>query len=398
MDNLGLFNNNRRYSGLPNHPLTYEQAHAQELGGPRSIAIYPTAWGEVSNAPFPSFKSYTGGGGRRVSFIASWPARLQARGAIRSQFMHVVDVMPTLLAMAGVPLLSMSHGKPARALDGVDCSQMLLVNAASPRREQYYECWANRAYYRDGWLARSIQVRDSAINMDNWTLHHLDKDFSESQNVAAAHPQKLAELVQAFDAAAWQHLVYPLDNRGRPGKFSDVPAWLRERSNHARRFLPNMPSVHRSDVVPMVANRHFRIVTRFTRHPNDQGILWALGDVIAGAVLYIENETLHLHYNGFGHIVDLPAVPLSMGDHAATLEYEALGQRSGRGRLLLNDRAMTDWQDLSPTLMVGLFEGLDVGLDRRAPVCWALFERHGVFRYTGVIQDVWIHPGERAAS
>ena len=61
----GLFNNNRRYSGLPNHPLEYEQAHAAELGSGRSIAIYPTAWGEVSNTPFPSFKSYTGGGGRR---------------------------------------------------------------------------------------------------------------------------------------------------------------------------------------------------------------------------------------------------------------------------------------------------------------------------------------------
>ncbi len=234
--------------------------------------------------------------------------------------------------------------------------------------------------------------------MDNWTLHHLDADFSESQDLAADHPARLAELVQAFDQAAWKHLVYPLDNRGRPGKFSDVPAWQRERANHPRRFLPGMQSVHRSDVVPMVANRHFRATTRFTQRAQDQGVLWALGDVIGGIVLYVEKGALHLHYNGFGHAVDLPAVPLPAGTHTVVLEYEALGARMGRGRLVLDDAQPHPWQDLSPTLMVGLFEGLDVGIDRRAPVCWALFERHGVFRYTGEIQDLWIHPGARAAS
>ncbi len=392
----GLFNNNRRYSGLPNDTLDYEQAHAAELGGPRSIAIYPTAWGEVSNAPFPSFKSYTGAGGRRVSCIFSWPARISAGGAIRTQCMHVTDVMLTLLAMAGVPQLQTSHGQPAQPIDGLDCSAMLIDDAPTPRREQYFECWSNRAFYRDGWLARSLQVRDAPIDMDNWTLHNLDADFSESRDLATEHPDKLRELVEAFDRAAWKNLVYPLDNRGRPGKFSDVPAWLRERSNHPRRFLPGMPSVHRLDVVPLVANRSFRITTRCTLGNGDQGVLWALGDVIGGMVLYVEQGCLHLHYNGFGSLADLPPVPLLPGAHELVLEYEALGERRGRGRLMCNGAEATPWQDLSPTLMVGLFEGLDVGLDRRAPACWSLYERHGVFRYTGHIDVVWIHPGARA--
>ena len=94
-----------------------------------------------------------------------------------------------------------------------------------PRTEQYYECWSNRAYYRDGWLARSIQKRGAPIDLDNWTLHDLDEDFSESVDVRAAASGEAAELVEAFDAAAWENLVYPLDNRDRLHKFFDTPPY-----------------------------------------------------------------------------------------------------------------------------------------------------------------------------
>ncbi len=394
----GMVQNNRRYSGLPTQPLADERRMLAQLGGPQSISLYPTAWGEVSNTPFPSFKTYTGGGGRRVSFIASWPARLKDRGSIRRQFMHVTDVMPTLLDMAGVARLETSHGKPARPLDGKSCAQMLLEDAPSPRSEQYYECWSNRAYYRDGWLARSLQIRDRPIDMDNWTLHNLAEDFSESTDIAAQHPDKLKELIEAFDAAAWMYFVYPLDNRGRPGKFSDVPAWARERANHPRRFLPGSQTAHRSDVFPLVGNRSFRIRTRFEQRAGDEGVLWSLGDIIAGMVMYVEADRLNFHYNGFSEPANFPPVNLAPGAHEAVIEYEALGKRRGRGRLLLDGAECIGWTELSPTLMLGPFEGMDVGLDRRAPVFWELYERHGAYRYSGAIEDVWIDPGERATA
>ncbi|MFN0160395.1 MAG: arylsulfatase [Burkholderiales bacterium] len=394
----GMVQNNRRYSGLPTQSLEHERNHLHELGGPKSVSLYPTAWGEVSNTPFPSFKTYTGGGGRRVSFIASWPAKIKDTGAIRRQFMHVIDVMPTLLELAGVPRLEQNHSLPARPFDGMSCARVLTENATSPRSEQYYECWSNRAYYRDGWLARSLQIRGEAVDMDNWTLHHIDRDFSESIDLAAQFPDKLKELVEAFDQAAWKHFVYPLDNRTRPGKFGDAPAFLRERSNHARRFLPGQQTLHRSDVIPMVSNRSFSVSVRFAQRAGDTGILWALGDIIAGMVMYVESDRLNFHYNGFSEPQDLPPVALAPGAHVATLEYEALGKRRGRGRLLLDGAEKVGWTELSPTLMVGIFEGLDIGLDRRAPVYWELYERHGAYPYTGEITDVNIIPGERAAN
>ena len=128
----------------------------------------------------------------------------------------------------------------------------------SPRNEQYYECWANRAYYRDGWLARSIQKRGEAIDMDNWTLHNLTEDFSESVDLRAEHPDKLAELVEAFDAAAWENQVYPLDNRSRPQKFFDTPAYARALADEPHTYLPGMQTVHRADVMPKISDRSFR--------------------------------------------------------------------------------------------------------------------------------------------
>jgi arylsulfatase len=391
----GMFNNNRRYMGLAAPPIVEERTRAHDLGGPRSAALYPTGWGEVSNTPFPSFKTYTGAGGRRVSFIVSWPARLRDHGAVRPQFAHVIDVMPTLLDLAGVAPLREVNGRPARPMDGASFAPVLRdAGASAPRREQYYECWSNRAYYRDGWLARSLQKRGEPIDFDNWTLHHLDTDFSESTDVGARHPERLRELTEAFDRAAWQYFVYPLDNRDRREKFTDAAPEPGTRPDGPRTFLPGMQTVHRADVFPLIASRSFRIRVRFDHREDDTGVLWAIGDPTGGMVLYVEDRCLHFHYNGFGDRTSLPGVALAAGERTVTLDYQALAEREGRGRLLVDDGEHVGWTRMAPTMVpYGVFEGLDVGLDRRGPVLWELYERHGAFAYTGRIHAVTIEPG-----
>src|SRR6516162_8600963 len=349
-------------------------------------------WAQVSNAPFPSYKTYTGGG-RRVSFIVSWPDRLEDFGAVRSQFGHVIDVMPTLLDLAGISPLSQSRGEPAQPMQGKSLAPILRDAAApAPRNEQYYECWANRAYYRDGWVAVSLQKRGEAIDFDNWTLHAHAEDFSESIDLRRQHPQKLAELVEAFDEAAWANMVYPLDNRTPAEKFLELPPHQRPPASSRRRFLPNGQTVHRNVIAPLIANRNFRMVAHFRHGAADEGVLYAIGDVTGGLVLYIEDGALHLTYNGYGRFHTLVGPRVPAGERGAALEFEALGRRRGRGRLVL-DGDSTEWGELTPTLMGGYHEGLDVGLDRRAPVDWALHERHGIFRYGGRIHDVVIESG-----
>ena len=164
------------------------------------------------------------------------------------------------------------------------------ADAPAPRNEQYYECWANRAYYRDGWVAVSLQKRGEAIDFDNWTLHAHAEDFSESMDLRRQHPQKLEELVAAFDAAAWANMVYPLDNRTPAQKFLEVPPHQRPAAIGRRRFLPNGQTVHRNVIAPLIGNRNFTITARFRHGAADEGVLFAIGDVAGGLVLYIEDR------------------------------------------------------------------------------------------------------------
>ena len=401
---IGAFRNNRRYNGLPPQPIEEERKGLDLLGGPRSEALYPAGWGQVCNTPFPSSKTYTGGGGRRVAFIMAWNAGLKVgerhgvhgeRGDLRSQFVHVTDVKPTLLELAGLKTLETINGVPAWQPQGKSFAAALRdANAPSPRTEQYYECWSNRAYYRDGWLARSLQKRGEPVDMDNWTLHHLNADFSESIDLRAQNPDKLRELTDAFDKAAWENLVYPLDNRSMVQKLADGAT--RGQPSGPRTFHAGGQTVHRGVVVPLIADRCYRIITQIQHGATDQGVLWSVGELIAGMVLYIEGGALRLFYNGFGEFSELPPAPLAAGAHEVVFDYEATGARKGRGRLLIGGKPAADWHALSPSLMGGFHEGLDIGLDRRCPVDWRLFEKHGVFRYTGTIAEVTIAPGELA--
>jgi Sulfatase len=390
----GALHFNRRYAGLPALPVEIDLEREAWIGTGRGSAVYPMGWAQVSNAPFPSYKTYTGGGGRRVSFVVSWPDKLKDFGATRAQFAHVIDVMPTLLDLAGVPPLAISHDKPTQPMQGKSLAAVLRdADAAAPRNEQYYECWANRAYYRDGWVAVSLQKRGEAIDFDNWTLHFHAEDFSESIDLARQHPQKLAELVAAFDEAAWANMVYPLDNRTPAGKFLELPPHQRPPAESRRRFLPGGQTVHRGVIAPLISNRNFTITTRFRHGAGDEGVLFAIGDVAGGLVLYIENGALRLTYNGYGRFHALVGPAVSEGERSAVLEYQALGRRRGRGRLVLDNGEAGEWSELAPTLMGGYQEGLDIGLDRRAPVDWALWERHGTFRYGGTIHDLVVESG-----
>jgi arylsulfatase len=387
----GMVYFNRRFAGLPTRPVAADVEDAELVGTAEVPALYPMGWGQVSNTPFPSYKTYTGGGGRRVACIVSWPAQLKDGGAVRGQFAHVTDLMPTLLDLAGARPLEVSHGRPARRMHGGSLAGVLRdARAKAPRSEQYYECWANRAFYRDGWIAVSLQKKGHAIDFDNWTLHSHAEDFSESIDIARQHPAKLKELIEAFDEAAWSNMVYPLDGRSPIQKFNELPVHQRPPAQSKRRFLPGAQTVHRSVILPLIADRTFSIAVSLQHKADDQGVLFAIGDVTGGMVCWIEGGKAHLFYNGFGeqHRLTGPAVPAGAGQ--LRLEYEALGARRGRGRLVIAEGQASDWADLSPSMLSGFHEGLDIGLDRRGPVCTDLKRRHGAFRYTGRIVEVVI--------
>ena len=112
-----------------------------------------------------------------------------------------------------------------------------------------------------------------------------------------------------------RYFVYPLDNRDRLHKFTDEPPYAAALADAPRRFLPGMQTVHRADIIPLIADRAFRIRVRFAQASGDEGVLWAIGDPIGGMVMYVEAGRLHFHYNGFGDATKLQPIELSAGDH-----------------------------------------------------------------------------------
>lgn len=379
---------NRKFAGLPFLPLEWDKGRIDKIGSPNSASLYPAGWGQVCNTPFPTYKTYTGAGGRRVSFVISCPKNIPDPGGIRRQFIHVTDVMPTLLDLANLSPVASVNGMNAMPLDGISfAGSMRDKEMESARKEQYYECWSNRGYYKNGWFARSLQILGDSIDMDNWTLHDLNRDFSESVNLADQYPLVLKDLVQRFDEEAWSNQVYPLDNRSWKEKSASgmSRAWLKQ-----RRFLPGSLPVHRSDIIAMIADRDYRVTVNFHCENSDEGILWAIGDQVAGVVVYIEDGVLNVTYNAYGELIKSRLDILTPGDQCLIFEFDHCGGRKGRYRMILNREYSGDWVDVRPTLGAGMLEGLDVGIDRHSPVDAGLQEKHGDFRYSGTIVDVVI--------
>jgi arylsulfatase len=189
-------------------------------GGPETFSNYPAAWGWATNAPFQWGKRMASHlGGLRDGMVMSWPRRITRVGEIRTQFSHVIDIAPTIYEAAGVSLPKTVDGVAQMPLDGVSMVYSFDHPEAPGRhREQYFELLGNRSYYKDGWMASTLPGNmpwDNSGKVDpktfKWALYDLNTDWSQSRDVSAENPRKLAELRADFDKAAAKFHVYPLD-------------------------------------------------------------------------------------------------------------------------------------------------------------------------------------------
>ena len=364
------------------------------LGGPASWPAYPLGWTDVSSAPFRLYKTTTMNGGIRVPMIVHWPDGLPARDAIRHEWMHVTDVLPTLVDAVQSRAPTRRDELSAHPLDGASALGLLRdANAPAIRTTQHYELAGNRGYIDDGWKIVSLQPPGAPMDLDNWMLFELSADPFETHDLARVHPERLARLVAAFDADARANQVYPLDNRGVRRSLT-VPPFLEEAVSLPRTFRPGGGTAALSVVAPMVADRDYQLSCTFDFRAGDAGVLCALGDPIAGLALHVRDDTLTFVYNGgHGRAVAAPGLPLKAGTNVVRLDYRALGARRGAGTLWLNGAELASL-DLSPTIILGLGvgEGLDVGCDRRLHVV-PDYGGKGACAYSGRVDHVRIVPG-----
>jgi arylsulfatase A-like enzyme len=188
-------------------------------GGPQSFGNYPAGWAWATNTPLQWGKRVASHlGGVRDGMVISWPRRIRQVGQVRGQFSHLIDLAPTIYEAAGITPPKSVDGVVQQPLDGVSMVYSFdHPEAPSRHREQYFEMLGNRAYYKDGWMASTLPGNppwDASGKADpntfKWALYDLNTDWSQSKDVSAQYPNKLAELQRDFDKAARRNHVYPL--------------------------------------------------------------------------------------------------------------------------------------------------------------------------------------------
>ena len=184
------------------------------IGGPDSQVNLPWGWAQAANTPLRYYKQNTYAGGVRTPFVVSWPAGMEQPGGVRGQFHHAIDVVPTLLDVAGVEPKGKISGVEQMPYHGISIRYSFDdETAASTRTAQYFEMIGHRAIWQNGWKALTLHTKGGPFDDDPWQPYHLAEDFSECEDLAAHEPERLAELVALWWREAERYDVFPLDDR-----------------------------------------------------------------------------------------------------------------------------------------------------------------------------------------
>ncbi len=327
----GSFNEQYFFNFVP-ESLEENLRRIDDLGTPKANNHYPWGWAWAGNTPLKRFKRDTHEGGVTDPLIVHWPAGLGSPGETRHQYVHAIDVMPTLLEVLDIMPPAVIKGVEQTPIEGVSFAATLRDPAAPSRHvTQYYEMFGSRALYHDGWkavvfhppffIAYDGTDTTKPFDEDAWELYHVAEDFSEVHDVAAAHPEKLAEMVQRWWQEAERFQVLPLNNE--PGKFMDR-RYRRDRYE----LYPGMGPLPES-VAPYLKGRPHVITAELTVPVEGpvEGAVVAHGSHSGGYCLFLKDRRLHYAYNFVGTELTVvsASVPLPAGAVTARMEFTPPG-------------------------------------------------------------------------
>ena len=347
-------------------PMTLEQSieKIDEIGETQWFNNYPLGWAMAGNTPCKFYKQNTHGGGVRDPLVMHWPAGFDKSeaGTLRHQFHHVSDISPTMLEVIGVGLPKTMNGVDQMPLHGTPMTYTFAgASAPTKKKVQHFEMLGHRGIVADGWKAVTLHLPRTTMDQDVWELYDLNTDFSETNDLAAAHPDKLRELEALWWEEAAKYKVLPVDD----GSGSRLRRPVR------KKFVlwPGLERVP-SDAAPRLTNTNYTIAAHITVPANGcEGVLLSEGDRWGGYVMFVQDgkPCFHYHFPLERHEVR-GTQNLTPGDHIITWELTKVERASGHGTLSVDGVEVAS-VDI-PRIIRGWmpFNGLHVGRNSGAPV------------------------------
>jgi arylsulfatase A-like enzyme len=408
----GRFNSFTSYNGLP-ETIDSQFEHLAEFGGPSSAMTPPLGWAIADNAPFAYCQFSTAYGGTTNGTVIHWPKAISAKGEIRPQYHHLIDIAPTVLEAAGLPQPKIVNGTPQKPIEGVSMAYTFKdAQAKSRHTVQYAEFAGNRGIYKDGWYALALhkvpwesQPR-STFDQDKWELYNTAEDFSCAVDVAAKYPDKLKELQAAFLAEAVKYNVLPLDDRTQE-RFNSViagrPDLLAGRKSLA--VYPGMVGMKENAFINVKNQSHS--ITADVEIPKSgaAGVILAQGGAHGGWSLYVKDGTPKFAYNYFGAVTTIASTePLPAGRVTVVYDFAYDGGKpgsGGTGAIFINGKKVATGRiERTIPFLFGV-ETADVGMDLYTPVTSDYTKGKNAF--TGTINKITIElkkmaPADEAAA
>ncbi len=411
----GTFNDLTAYNGIFDVPMPLQLLHYSEWGSEKTYPHMSVGWAWAFDTPFKWTKQVASHfGGTRQGLAISWPGHINDPGGIRTQFHHVIDIVPTILEATGIKAPEEVDGIKQKPIEGVSMAYTFdkaNANAPSKHDTQYFEMVGNRAIYHDGWIASTTPPsppwligtgKMPDMNDYNWELYNIADDYSQYNDLASKMRDKLKEMQALFTTEAAKYQVLPLDNRGfarlltpRPSAVAGRTVFTYSGENTGIPF-GNAPSI---------LDRDYTITADVTiPQGRAEGMIVTLGGRFGGYGLYLLKGKPVFDYNlldmthyrweggplGRGVLADA----LKPGKHTIVFDFKYDGPGPGKGgegvlKVDGNEIARKKIPHTIPLLMT-VDETFDVGSDTRTPVN---DDYKLPFRFTGTIDKLTFNLG-----
>ena len=409
----GTTNEGQFFNNAP-EPFEESLKAIDKLGGPETFNHYPWGWTWAGNTPFRRWKRETYRGGVSDPFIVHWPQGIKAKGEIRTQYAHAIDMVPTVLDALGIEPPAVIKGVTQSPIEGVSFAHSFDdAKAPTKHHTQYFEMLGHRSLYHDGWRAvcpwpgpsfaeasnpfgTPISAETLAeLDAHGWELYHVVEDIAENHNVAADNREKAINMIATWYVEAGKYKVLPIDGSALQRMASERPQLAAARTSYT--YFPDTQTVPPFASVRVLNRPHS--ITADIEIPTGgaEGVLFCQGTGSGGYAFYVKDGKLKYVHNWVSralyYVVSVEVVP--EGRHQLRFEFEVTGKPDmakgkgtpGRGQLYIDGKLVGD-AEIPVTTPINIFPGgVTCGANPGLPVAP---EYPSPFKFTGKIYSVTV--------